>query len=123
MARSFENIEVWQLARVLVKNVFAITTAEKLRRNFCLVNQIQRAALSVMNNVSEGFERQSNKEFIYFLKIAKGSSGEVRSMLYALLDLKLMDENQFQDLYTQTLSISKSLSGFITYLKNNTLAK
>ena len=121
MARKFEDIEVWQLARILVKGIFTLTTSESVRKNYCIVDQIQRAALSVMNNVSEGFERQSNKEFVYFLKIAKGSVGEVRSMLYVLLDLNFIDDSQFQAYHNQSLAISKSLSGFISYLKNNTI--
>lgn len=76
-----------------------------------------------MNNISEGFERQSNKEFVYFLKIAKGSCGEVRSILYVLINLDLISKVQFQHLHDQTISISKSLAGFITYLNNNTISK
>ena len=121
MAKSFEEIEVWQLARILVKEIFILTSSEKIKRNYCLTDQIQRAAISVMNNISEGFERQSNKEFIYFLKIAKGSIGEVRSMLYIILDIDLIDQIHFQDLINKTLLISKSLSGFISYLKTNSL--
>jgi four helix bundle protein len=74
-----------------------------------------------MNNISEGFERKSNKEFIYFLKIAKGSIGEVRSMLYVFFDLGLINQIHFQEFHNKTLLISKSLSGFISYLKNSTI--
>ncbi len=119
MARNFEDIEIWQLARVLVKNVFTLTASENIRKHYCIVDQIQRAALSVMNNISEGFERQSNKEFVYFLKISKGSIGEVRSMLYVLLDTNMIDDIKFRIYYNQAMTISKSLSGFIYYLKNN----
>ena len=121
MARCFEEMEIWQLSRLLVKNIFRLTASEKIRKNYCIADQIQRAALSVMNNISEGFERQSNKEFIYFLKIAKGSAGEVRSMFYVLSDLDMIDDNQFHEFHNQTLKISKSISGFISYLKNNTI--
>jgi four helix bundle protein len=121
MAKMFEDIEVWQLARILVKDVFILTSSDRIKRNYCLTDQIQRAAISVMNNISEGFERQSNKEFIYFLKIAKGSVGEVRSMLYALFDLNLITQIQFKDFQNKTLIISKSLSGFISYLKANAI--
>jgi four helix bundle protein len=118
MARRFEEIEVWQLSRALVKSTFTLTCQEKIRKNFSLADQLQRAALSVMNNISEGFERQSDKEFAYFLKIAKGSAGEVRSMLYVLLDMEFIGIECFNKLYTDTVAISKSLSGFINYLKN-----
>jgi four helix bundle protein len=121
MARNFEDIEIWQLARALVKNIFTLAATDKLKRYYCFVDQIQRAALSVMNNISEGFERKSNKEFIYFLYISKGSVGELRSMLYVLLDLNLLNDMDFKSLHEQSLNISKSLSGFISYLKNNTI--
>jgi len=105
MARRLKDIEVWQLSRALVKDVYILASLEKIRKNYCIVDQMQRAALSVMNNVSEGFEWQSNKEFIYFLKIAKGSVGEVRSMLYVLTDLNMMDVSEFQKFQDQTLTI------------------
>lgn len=117
MAKMFEEIEVWQLSRDLVKDIYKLTYSDNIKRNYCITDQIQRAALSVMNNISEGYERHSNKEFIYFLKISKGSVGEVRSMLYVLLDMNLIDGVQFNKLYQQALKISKSISGFISYLK------
>jgi four helix bundle protein len=118
MAKMFEEIEVWQLARALVKEIYHITSTDKISRNYSLKDQIQRAALSIMNNISEGFERHSDKEFAYFLNIAKGSAGEVRSMLFVMLDMNYIDNMAFQKFYDQTMTISKSLSGFISYLKN-----
>jgi four helix bundle protein len=123
MAIGFEGLAVWQLARILVKEIFTLTRTETFRKYYSLTDQVQRASLSVMNNISEGFERQSNKEFVYFLKIAKGSCGEVRSILYVLINLDLISKVQFQHLHDQTISISKSLAGFITYLNNNTISK
>jgi four helix bundle protein len=120
MARKFEDIEVWQLARTLVRDIYALTAQDKIRKYYSLTDQLQRAALSVMNNISEGFERQSNKEFVYFLNISKGSVGEVRSIIYVLLDMNLINDSCFQILQGKTLTISKSLSGFISYLKNKT---
>ncbi len=119
MAKMFEEIEVWKLSRSLVKEIYRITSDEKTSRNFSLKDQIQRAALSIMNNISEGFERHSDKEFAYFLNIAKGSAGEVRSMLYVLLDMNYIDNKAFQKVFDQIMSISKSLSGFISYLKSS----
>jgi len=123
MAKMFEEIEVWQLARELVKEVYSITSADKINRNYSLKDQIQRAAISIMNNISEGFERHSDKEFVYFLKVAKGSAGEVRSMLYVLMDMKLIDDTQFLCLQEKAFAISKSLAGFILYLKNSNSTK
>jgi four helix bundle protein len=119
MARKFEDIEVWQLARDLVSDVYSLTGQEKIRKNNSLSDQIQRAALSVMNNIAEGFERYSYKEFSYLLNVSKGSVGEVRSMLYVLLDMKLIEDSQFQNLQEKAFKISKSLAGFIGYLKNS----
>ncbi len=118
MARKFEEIEVWQMARGLVRDIYSLTQNDKIRRNYSLTDQIQRAALSVMNNIAEGFERYSSKEFIFLLNVSKGSVGEVRSMLYVLSDLKLIEDTQFKALQERTLSISKSLAGFIVYLRN-----
>lgn len=118
MAKMFEEIEVWQLARSLVKDIYSITSTEKINRNYSLKDQIQRAALSIMNNISEGFERHSDREFANFLNIAKGSAGEVRSMMYVMLDMQYIDNKIFNEIYSQTITISKSLSGFMNYLKS-----
>ncbi len=118
MVRRFEEIEVWQLSRGLVKGVYKLSREENLKRNYSLIDQLQRSALSIMNNISEGFERQSDREFSHFLKIAKGSAGEVRSMLYVLMDLEYIGNESFNKLYEEIVVISRSLSGFITYLKN-----
>ena|SRR5579859_1370834 len=85
-AQQFEDLQVWQDARCLVKQVYELTKQRLFRRDFGLHDQITRAATSTMSNIAEGFERGSRKEFIQFLNIAKGSNGEVRSQLYAALD-------------------------------------
>ncbi len=119
MAKMIEEIEVWQLSRILVKDVYTLTFKDNIRRNFSIVDQLQRATLSIMNNIAEGFERLSDKEFANFLNIAKGSAGEVRSMLYVLSDLNFIDTDTFKKFHSQTTQISKSLSGFISYLKRS----
>ena len=109
----FEDIIVWQKSRELVTTCYK--NFEKIR-DFAFRDQIQRAAVSVMNNIAEGYERMGNKEFKKFLYIAKGSCGEVRSMLYLALDLRYIDKDQFNCLYDETVEISKMLSGFIKKL-------
>jgi four helix bundle protein len=84
-------------------------------------DQIQRAAVSIMSNIAEGFERGTKKEFIQFLFIAKGSAGEVRSQLYIALDLGYIKQDTFDSLNSDLLSISKKLSGFIQYLQSSSL--
>ena len=80
--------------------------------------QITSAAVSVMSNIAEGFSRRTNKEFVQFLFIAKGSCAEVQSQLYVALDQTYISEDKFKELYSKTDEVSKILSGFITYLLN-----
>jgi len=110
----FEDIISWQKSRQLVLDVYRLF--EK-HNDFAFRNQIQRAAVSVMNNIAEGFERRTNKEFKYFLYVSKGSVGEVRSMLYLAKDLNKINEEEFADLYNKTLEISRLLSGLIKNIK------
>ena len=103
----------------MAKSIYSISREGKLSRDYGLKDQIQRAAVSVMSNITEGFERGSNKEFIQFLFIAKGSAGEIRSQLYVAFDLGYIPENKFKKLNTEVLVISQQLSGFIKYLKES----
>jgi len=82
----FEDLEAWQIARELTNQIYTITKKESIRRDYGFVDQIRRAVISIMNNIAEGFERGSNKDFVKFLFIARGSAGEVLSMLYVGLD-------------------------------------
>lgn len=123
MIKSFEDLEVWQLARILVKEVYEITQKSEFQKDFSLKDQVRRCAVSIMANVSEGFERKTQKEFIQFLFIAKGSCGELRSHFYIAFDLGYINKETFDNLQNQTITISKSLSGFIKYLSNSTITK
>lgn len=109
----FEDIIAWQKSKELTIDIYRIL---KNNRDFGFRDQIQRASVSIMNNIAEGFERQSNKEFRQFLFIAKGSCGEVRSMLDLALELKYMTKDDFKILHNLSLEISKLLSGFIKTL-------
>ena len=101
MARieKFEDIDAWQRARQLAKAVYAVTSEGKFARDFGLRDQIQRAAVSVMSNIAEGFERGGDVEFRRFLAIAKGSAGEFKTQLYVALDAGLIDQTAFDSLY------------------------
>ena len=79
--KRFEDLEAWQLSRELTNQIYTITKRESICRDFSFVDQIRKAAISIMNNIAEGFERGSNKDFVKFLFIARGSAGEVRSLL------------------------------------------
>lgn len=109
----FEDIIAWQQAKELT-----IALYDKLNcgNDFSFRDQIRRAAISVMNNIAEGFERQTNNELRNFFYMAKGSCGEIRSMLYIALDRKYLTEEVRNELYNKSESISKMLSGFIKKL-------
>ena len=115
----FEDIEAWQLARSLCKEIYHLTFDGMFAKDFALRDQIRRASGSVMDNIAEGFEREGNKEFVNFLTMSKGSAGEVRSQLIRAFDRNYIDEEVFSFLKSETISLSKKLSGFINYLKNS----
>ena len=116
-------MKVWQDSREVVKTIYQLTAKPKFKRDFSLCDQIQRAAVSIMNNIAEGYERDSNAEFIRFLLYSKGSSGEVRSLLYVVLDLEYITIEEFNK-YSETVSlISKQLSNFIKYLRERNQTK
>ena len=115
--KSFEDIEAWQRARMLSKDIFELTIMGSFAKDFSLRDQINKASGSIMGNIAEGFERGGTKEFIQFLSIAKGSAGEVRSQLYRALDRKHLEENQHSHLMEQIKAISKMITGFIAYLR------
>lgn len=114
----FEDIEAWQKARELSKAVYTVTGDGAFARDFGLRDQIRRAAVSVMSNIAEGFDRGSNRELIQFLYIAKGSAAEVQAQLYVALDAGYLKQDQFQQLYHLTGNTSRLLGGFIRYLKS-----
>jgi four helix bundle protein len=115
----FEDMEVWRQARRTAGKIYADTGQGGFARDFGLRDQIRRAVVSMMSNIAEGFERGSNREFIQFLFIAKGSAGEVRAQLYLALDLGYIEKATFDQLNADLLSISRQLSGLIQYLKKN----
>ena len=117
--KSFEEINSWQKARQFNKRVYEITDNQNFKKDFDLVRQIRRAAVSISSNIAEGFERNTDKEFIHFLYIAKASAGEVRSQLYLALDLNYIEIVEFEELFSSVSDISKLISGFIKYLNDS----
>jgi four helix bundle protein len=109
----FEEIVAWQKARDLTLRLYSIL---KENKDFGFKDQLFRASVSVMNNIAEGFERRSDKEFKHFLFVAKGSSGEVRSMLHLAAGLKYIDNEQYTELIEASSEISKLISGLIKTL-------
>jgi len=120
--KSFEDLPVWQNARELAVLVYRTTSKGKLKEDYGLKNQIQRAVVSISSNIAEGFERGSKREFIQFLYIAKGSCGELRSQLYIAKDLGYLDNSDSETLIKSASNTSKQINGFIKYLKTSRFA-
>ena len=117
-SKTFEDLKVWQDTRAFVKLIYELTASESFKKDYGLKDQIQRAAVLIMNNIAEGFERNNNKEFIIFLKYSKGSAGEIRSILYVALDLNYISKSTFEEYYENVIKIITQISNFIKYLKN-----
>ena len=116
--KRFEDMLVWQKARMVVNRIYDVSSLEYFRKDFALKDQIRRASISIMLNIAEGFGRQTNKEFRNFLFYSNGSVTELQSALYIALDRKYISKELFDEIYNQCTEISKMLSGLIKYLKN-----
>lgn len=117
----FEQIISWQEARELNKTVGKLIDEKRFENNFRLINQIEGSAGSIMDNISEGFERGGNREFMQFLYIAKGSCGELRSQLYRGLDRNYITEQEFNVISVHSMKISSLIQKLINYLENSPL--
>lgn len=110
---TFEDLRVWQQGIELVKQIYLITKEGNISKDFGLRDQLRRAAVSVPTNVAEGFERHSRKEYVNFLNIAKGSAGEVRSLLRVALEVGYLDKNTYLRLYDLAKGLSRMLASQI----------
>ncbi len=119
MAKTFEELECWQIAIDLDSEVYDLVNNGKIRTLFSLRDQMLRSVGSIADNIAEGFERGGNKEFIQFLFIAKGSCGELRSQFQRCKRRKLIEEKTFTKFYNNCRSTSVKLSNLITYLKTS----
>jgi four helix bundle protein len=113
----FEDIEAWQEARRLVNMVYDLTSKIEFKKDFGLKEQIQRATVSCMSNIAEGFDSGSDQQFIQYLVYTRRSSSEVQSQLYAALDRKYIFQNEFNEVYEQAKRVAKLSNGFIKYLR------
>lgn len=114
--KKFEDLEVWQLSRQVCSEVYSLTSRGDFSRDYSLKDQIRRAAGSVMDNIAEGFDRGGNEEFKLFLLYSKGSTGEVKSQLYRALDNGYINQEAFENLYSQLENIGGKLTNLIKYL-------
>lgn len=115
----FEDLEVWKQARVLAGRIYALTRSASFSRDYGFRDQICRAAVSVVSNIAEGFERHSTNQFLHFLDIASGSAGEVRAQLYLALDFGYIEELEFQAAMTDVDRVGQMLTKLKQYLRNH----
>jgi four helix bundle protein len=115
---TFEDLLVWQMGIELVKRVYVLTANAWFSKDFGLRNQIRRASVSIPTNIAEGFERASRKEYLNFLNIAKGSAGEVRSLLYVALEVGYLQGESYEELRAQVIKISAYLFNHRKAIKN-----
>lgn len=115
--KSFEEIEAWQKARQITRQLYELSNRGLFSKDFGLRDQIRRACISVMSNIAEGFERSGTGEFLQFLSMAKGSIGEVRSHLYISLDQGYLDRGSFDRLFGLAAEIGSMIGRLMSYLK------
>jgi four helix bundle protein len=115
----FEDIHAWQAARELCKIVYRLTRNEKFARDFGLVDQARRAAVSIMANIAEGFDSRSNSEFIQFLYYALRSASELQSHIYIAQDQDYISEAEFAGVYEEAARVKAMIFRFIDYLRTH----
>ena len=117
----FEDLEAWKRAGSFAKLIHKISGEGDFSRDFALKDQIRRAAISIVSNIAEGFERDGDKEFLQYLFVAKGSCGEVRSQLYLAVDYEYITQEDFLQLNMRAVELNRLISGLIKYLKQSNL--
>jgi four helix bundle protein len=115
----FRDFEAFKACRVFVREVGLLIRSVPLRRNRCLVDQMERASISVLSNFAEGFERDGNAEFMQFLTICKGSVGELRAQLIYCLDIELIQQDRYEGLDLMAETAARLLGGLTRYLKTS----
>jgi len=116
---TFEDLLVWQKGMDLVKKIYHVTREGEISRDFGFRDQLRRAAVSIPTNIAEGFERASRKEYLNFLNIAKGSAGEVRTLLRLALEVGYLDPTAFEAMTTSILELSRFLANQIKAIKES----
>ena len=119
MTKSFEEFDVYKKSILLTKLVFELLNNKNFEKEFSFKDQMKRAVVSITNNIAEGSEYNNNRQFIRYLKYAKGSIAEVRNMLILSKELNFCTQEEMEIIYNMALEISQSISNFIKYLNNN----
>lgn len=115
----FEDLEAFKVARELARTVYSLTESGKFARDFVLRDQVRRAAVSILSNIAEGFERRTDREMHRFLRNSRGSCGELRAQLYVALDQNYLTHEQFLAASDLTGRIGRMLTNFMAYLQRS----
>jgi len=121
--QKFEELNIWKLSLNITKDIYDLTAKGNFSKDYGLRDQIRRAIVSVSSNIVEGFEKNNNNEFVRFLKIAKGSSGEVRNQLYIALAINYINQEEFNNINAKLEDVVNQIGGFIVYLQKKKLNK
>ena len=122
-AKRFEELEVWQRAKDLTNLIYRLSSSGAFARDFGLRDQMRRASVSIMSNIAEGFESQTQVLFVQYLSRAKGSSGELRAQLYIAQEQEYITAEDFQSAFSLAELCSKQLASFIRYLESKPNAR
>ena len=120
--QKFEDLQVWQLARELSQKIYPLTFVDPIAKDFRFKDQVRGACGSIMDNIAEGFERGSKREFIHSLTVAKGEVGELKSQLYRGRDNQYLPPTLFDELYKMADRLTKMLTSFINYLNQSNIS-
>ncbi len=115
----FEDLEIWNISRDICKDIEILFETTRLGKRYALKDQMDRSSGSIMDNISEGFERNGNREFINFLSYSKGSCGELKSQLYRSLDKKIISDEQFRITSEKIELVKNKIGAFMKYLNNS----
>ncbi len=117
MYSSFEDLEVYKAAISFTGKMYKLLERKPLQTDFAMVDQLRRATISISNNISEGFERETDKELVRFLYFSKGSAGEVRNLLNVMEQIGYFEKEELLDFKNDVMNISKQLANYIKYVK------
>jgi four helix bundle protein len=113
----FEELEVWKISMELCVEVYKLTYSELFSKDFGLKDQVRRCSVSIPSNISEGFERESYKQFMYFLQVSKASCGELRTQLNIAFRLNYISDKEYNEISEKCVLVSKQIKGFSKYIK------
>ena len=115
----FEDIKAWQESRDLTKQIYSITKSYPFNKDYALMDQVRRASISIMANIAEGFDSNTDAQFISFLSYSQRSASELQSHLYVALDQEYLNQEQFNNLYQKAAEVKGLIGGFIKYLRSS----